>query len=130
MLSDLDTFHFRYIPFQGFLFFQKEIIQYTEKPPMPSVHIDMIPKSEKQITTLRTNNEETVKLRYIHKTHHFVVNKSYLCKVLLISGKTYDIALSGRDPEGTYMCSRISATCKKIDRHRKGMEENTPKYKP
>lgn len=98
---------------------------------MPRVHIDMIPKSEKQITTLRTHNEEIVKLRYIRKTHPFIVNKSYLCKVLLIPGKTYDIALSGRDPEGNYMCSRISATCKKkIDMHRKGMEENIPKYKP
>ena len=55
-------------------------MQYTEKPHMPSVHINIIPKSEKRITTLRTNNEEIVKLRYIHKTHHFIVNKSYLCK--------------------------------------------------
>ena len=75
-----------------------------------------------------TNNEELVKLRYICKAHHCIVNESYLRKVLLISRKIYDAALSGRDPEGNYICSRISVICEqKTDMHRKRMEERIPK---
>lgn len=98
------------------------------KPYKPSVHISITPKTEKRVTTLRTYNEELVKLQYIHKAHHCIVNESYLRKVLLVSGKIYDTALSGRDPEGNYICSRISAICEQnTDMHRKRMEDKTAK---
>lgn len=110
------------------VFFLKGNNSAHRKPYKPSVHISITPKSEKRVTTSRTNNGELVKVRYVHKAHHSTVNESYLHKVLLISGKIYETALSGRDPEGNYICSRISAICgQKTDVPRKRKEDKTPK---
>ena len=45
-----------------FFFFFKGNNSAHRKPYKPSVHISITPKSEKRVITLRTNNEELVKL--------------------------------------------------------------------
>lgn len=57
------------------VFFLKGNNSAHRKPYKPSVHISITPKSEKRVTTSRTNNGELVKVRYIHKAHHSTVRK-------------------------------------------------------
>lgn len=95
-LSDLD------IPLPGF-YFQKETIRCPEQSCRPCPHTTVIPKSEKRVATLRTDNEDVAELRHTHNAHHSVVSKRRLCKVPPTAGAATTRCSAAETQRGLYV---------------------------